>query len=381
MSATTPDRGTERASSERLARRSGRELRLIQSTVQAVALVLVLAAYLVLPLVVSDLWANVFVLAGILAIGGLGLNLLTGFAGQASLGHAAFIAIGAFTGSYLGRSADFGGKGQPFLVYLVVAMIAGGLVGFVVGLPALRLRGPYLVIVTLGLVFATVYVLQQWTTVSNGNAGAPAPVTLQIGSVDFKSFDLFGLRDTPLGKNQGMMYIVWAFVALTALVVKNIVRSRPGRALQAIRDRDVAAEVVGISLFRYKVGAFVASSAIAAGAGAFYCHYLGYVKPDPLQFGLALSVTFLAVMIVGGIGTVYGTMIGAVIIGALPVLVHEYGTNLPLVDAQTVGAFSDIVVAAVLVLTLLTQPSGIAGTLHKLGGGRSRAKPAPEPAT
>jgi branched-chain amino acid transport system permease protein len=370
----TPSSATSSSTThaDALANRSKRELRLVPSKGQLLGLLVVFAVYLFLPLVVSDLWANVFVLAGIFAIGGLGLNLLTGFAGQASLGHAAFIAIGAFTASYIGRASDIGGKAQPFTVYLIAALIVGGLVGVVVGLPALRLRGPYLVIVTLGLVFATVYVLVQWTTISGGNPGTSAPTTAQLGSIDFLSFDVFGLKSTPLGTFQGLMYLVWGFAFLTALVVKNVVRSRPGRALQAIRDRDVAAEVVGISLFRYKVGAFVVSSAIASAAGVFYGYTLGHLTPDVRFFGIFLSVQFLAVIIVGGIGTVYGTMIGALVIGSLPVLVTEYGENLPFVSTQTVGAVRDIVVAAILVITLLTQPYGVAGTIRKLKTRRLR---------
>lgn len=352
---------------DQLARRSRREQRLIPSAGHAVGLVMVLATYLLLPHVLDNLWATVAVQAGILCIGGLGLNLLTGYAGQASLGHAAFISIGVFAASYVGRSAAYGGKGQPFLAYLVVAIIAGAVVGFVVGLPALRLRGPYLVIVTLGLVYATSYALTQWVTVSGGSVGAFTPVSTQIGTFNFQTMSV--------GRDQGLVYLVWGFAAVTGLVVKNIVRSRPGRALQAIRDRDVAAEVVGISLFRYKVGAFVVSSAIAAAAGVFYSTTAARFTADTQNFGLALSVSFLAAIIVGGIGTVYGTAIGAIIIAALPTVVTEYGANIPGVSDHLVTIFSGMIVAAVLVVTLITQPAGIAGSIQRLKSRNLRRVP------
>jgi branched-chain amino acid transport system permease protein len=350
-----------------LEQRARREVRLFPRPWYFVGAAVLLVLYLVLPFVLSDLWANVLVLAGITAIGGLGLNLLTGYAGQASLGTAAFVGIGAFTASYLGRATDVNnGLGQPFVVYLVVAILVGAAVGFLVGLPALRLRGSYLVIVTLGFLFVTTYVLTQWKTVSNGNLGAPMPISVEIGSVNFASFDVFGLRDTPLARNQGLFYLVWLFVALTALVVKNIVRSRPGRALQAVRDRDVAAEIVGVSLFRYKVGAFVVSSAIGAMAGVFYGLYIQYLTPNQQSIGLTLSVQFLAVIIVGGIGTVYGTVVGAVIIGGLPTIINEFSNHIPYLTASTISAFQGIVFALLLVVTLLLEPWGFAGAVRRL---------------
>lgn len=349
-----------------LERRARAEVRLFTNRAQIAVLVGAFAIYVVSPLVVNDLWAHVLALAGILALGALGLNLLTGWAGQASLGTAAFVAIGAFTTSYLGRAADLGGRGQPFVVYLVVAMACGAGFGLVVGLPALRLRGPYLVIVTLGLVFLVTHLLVMWTTVSNGNSGAPSPRTLMIGDADFRAFDFFGLRATPLGDKQSLMYVVWGAVAIAASLMRNIARTRPGRALQAVRDRDLAAEVVGISMFRYKVGAFVISSALASAAGVFFAHYQQFIRPDPLQFGLSLSVTFLAVIVIGGVGTVSGTAIGALVVGSLPVLIQEYGAKLPIVTERNVVPFADVVVAAALILMLVLNTSGITGLVVDL---------------
>ena len=201
-------------------------------------------------------------------------NLLTGYTGQPSLGHAAFIGLGAFIAAYLGGgrllSTPPAGYDLNLWVYLLVAMVAGGIVGLVVGLPALRLRGNYLVIVTLGLVYLAIYLWQKWTTFTGGNAGTSMPIKADVYNIAGHKLDLLGnftVFGKTLGPKEGLMYLAWGLVAVVAIVVKNIVRSRPGRALQAVRDRDVAAEVIGVSLFRYKISVFVISSAIAALAG------------------------------------------------------------------------------------------------------------------
>ena len=256
------------------------DLRLFPTAAKRVSLVALIALYLLVPWLINDEWASVLALAGVVAIGAIGLNLLTGYTGQPSLGMAAFIGLGAFIAGYFGGGRIADGIGYEFnvFVYLFIALVAGGVVGFVIGLPALRLRGNYLVIVTLGLVFVALYVWQKWTTFTGGNEGSPMPIKADV-SLGFWSIDF--LKPTVLGKDlgpkQGLMYLAWGFVIVTALLVKNIVRTRPGRALQAVRDRDVAAEVVGVSLFRYKVGAFVISSAIATFAGVLYGLYLGYL--------------------------------------------------------------------------------------------------------
>src|SRR5918996_3283344 len=310
------------------------DLRLFPTWAKRVGLAVLLVAFLLGPWFMQldivpnqDEWANVLALAGIVAIGAIGLNLLTGYTGQPSLGHAAFIGLGAFVAGYYGggRAVDGIGYDIPLVLYLLIAAVAGGLVGLVIGLPALRLRGNYLAIVTLGLVFLALYVWKKWTTFTGGNAGSPMPIEaeLSIGvwSIDFLNPTVFGKE---LGPKQGLMYLSWGLVIVVALLVKNIVRTRPGRALQAVRDRDVAAEVIGVSLFRYKVGAFVVSSAIAAVAGSLYGLYLRLLTPNEESLGIVLSIQYLAVIVVGGIGTIYGSIFGAVLVGALPTIIDEF---------------------------------------------------------
>jgi branched-chain amino acid transport system permease protein len=359
------------------------DLRLFPTTAKRVGIVVVIALYLIVPYLINDQWASVLALAGIVAIGALGLNLLTGYTGQPSLGMAAFIGLGAFIAGYYGgaRIEDGVGYELNLFVYLLMAVVVGGLVGFVIGLPALRLRGNYLVIVTLGLVFIALYLWKKWTTFTGGNEGSPMPITadfsIGVWQIDFLKPTVLGKE---LGPKQGLMYLAWGLVIVTALLVKNIVRTRPGRALQAVRDRDVAAEVIGVSLFRYKVGAFVISSAIASAAGVLYGLYLGYLTPDETSLGLVLSIQFLAVIVVGGISTIYGSILGAILVGALPTLIEEFvpdNWDLPILGwpivtneagatGFTKGALATAVYAILIIVFLVFEPRGLAGIWRRI---------------
>jgi branched-chain amino acid transport system permease protein len=357
------------------------DLRLFPTATKRVGIVALIALYLLVPYFINDTWASVLSLAGVVAIGAIGLNLLTGYTGQPSLGMAAFIGLGAFVAGYYGGGRFADGIGYDFnlFVYMLIAVVAGGAVGVLIGLPALRLRGNYLVIVTLGLVFVALYVWKKWTTFTGGNEGSAMPIKadLNLGfwSIDFLKPTVFGKE---LGSKQGLMYLAWGLVIVTALLVKNIVRTRPGRALQAVRDRDVAAEVVGVSLFRYKVSAFAISSAIAALAGVLYGLYLGYLTPDETSLGLVLSIQFLAVIVVGGIG--YGSILGAVVVGSLPTIIKEFvpdNWNLPILgwpivtsDASATGfskgALATIIYALLIIMFLVFEPRGLAGIWRRI---------------
>ncbi len=316
---------------------------------------LLAVAWLTGPFIVSEYWATVLVYAGIAAVGAIGLNLLTGFTGQVSLGHAVFYGIGAYAGT---MAVDK--LGLPFPFWLIAAAAAGGFVGGLTGPFALRLRGNYLVIVSLGLLVLGQHVFENWSSVTGGLTGRTVRLPVAIGSLDAGALTLFGSR---LTRSQGYLYFVWAVVAVLALAARNITRTRPGRALQAIRDRDLAAEVIGVSQVQYKVGAFVVSSGYAACAGAIYASYARYLSP--LDFSLFLSIQFVAMIVVGGIGTIHGSILGALFLTILPRFIESVSDRLPFVSADggaglTVQSLNQAMFGVLIIAFLLFEPLGLA---------------------
>lgn len=310
----------------------------------------------------GDFWLSVLDFAGITAIGAIGLNLLTGYTGQVSLGHAFFIGIGAYCAVFFG-----GHHGMPMIVWLPAAAVAGGIVGGLVGPFALRLRGNYLAVISLGLVFLGLHVFQSWTSLTGGPGGGAVTAKMRIGPLDFTNLHIFGRT---FSKNQGFFFLVWFAVAVTALVAKNIVRSRPGRAMQAVRDRDVAAEVIGVSLARYKVGAFVISSAMAAVAGALFASYQQFVQPD--SFSLFVSIQYIAIIIVGGVGTIFGSVLGAIFVGSVPQLINAFKADIPFVaqgasgKGLTVFQLNQAIYGVLIVVFLVVEPRGLAALWLRL---------------
>lgn len=336
------------------------------------AAVLALLAPLILD---DDFWMTVLANAGAFAIAAIGLSILTGYTGQVSLGHAALVTIGGYTVGYLG--AD---KGWPMLAWILAALVIGGLVGAAIGPFALRLKGNYLVVVTLALLFITVYVTENWTSVTGGFDGkSVSSASVSVGPVDFADLSIFGKQFT---REQGLFYLCWLLVGLSALVARNIVRSRPGRAMQAIRDRDVAAEVVGVSNAVWKIAAFSVSSALGALGGALFAVSVRFISPDNPAQMLFLSIRFVAIIIVGGLGTIYGAVLGALLLGPLPELVQEFvgfvDFTIPIIDRPLVGdtpadngiftasSFSEILFGVLLVAFLMFAPDGIAGMIRRL---------------
>jgi branched-chain amino acid transport system permease protein len=340
----------------RLSTRYADDLVLFRSRPGQVAVVGLVLLALVLPFRLGDFWTSVLIHAGIASIGALGLNLLTGYTGQLSLGHAFFLGTGAYTAAVAANE-----WGLPFPLWLLVASAAGGVIGGLAGPLALRLRGNYLVIVSLGLLFLGRHVFENWRSVTGGLTGIAVRAPVSIGPVDLASLALGGLR---LTRNQGWFYLVWIVVAGLGFAAKSLVRSRPGRAFQAIRDRDLAAEVIGVSLVQYKVGAFVVSSGYAACAGALYAGYSRYISP--LDFSLFLSIQYVAMIIVGGIGTIGGAIYGALFLTAVPRLVEAASAGLPFVAQSaggrgiTVFTLNQAVFGLLIVLFLMFEPRGLA---------------------
>ena len=319
-------------------------------------LLLLIATYLVAPIVLSDFQLTVVDYAGIAAIGAIGLNVLTGYTGQISLGHGFFLGAGAYASAYIGGELDL-----PLPVWLLGAAVIGALVGVVIGPFALRLRGSYLAIITLGLVFIGQHVFENWDSVTGGLSGTSVSAPVELGPIDFAALDVAGKS---FSRNAGYCYLIWGVVAIVAVLVKNLMRTRLGRAFQAVRDRDAAAAVIGVRLARTKVMAFVVSSSLAAVAGALYGSYQRFVNPE--EFGLFLSIEYVAMIVIGGVATIYGSVLGALFITAMPFVIEEWSDRIPGVATEpgqsgiTVFALNQALFGVLIIGFLLFEPRGLA---------------------
>ena len=270
---------------------------------QRVLLAIVVLIAAVLPFSISQYHIHLFNLALIASIGALSLNLLTGLTGQVSLGHAAFLAIGAFSAVIVERMTSVG-----ITLALPVAAIAGGVIGLLVGIPATRFRGMYLAVTTLAMHYATVFVAK-WYQMKLG-------VSASEGIV-IPSPQMFGYT---LSDDRHWYFVLALMVGIVMWLFLNILRSRTGRAWIAIRDRDISAEALGIDVFKFKLSAFIISSSIASFAGALLAYYTKSVSSDTFTFDIA--VAYLAMIIIGGMGSPLGAVLGAFFVTFLPYIVE-----------------------------------------------------------
>ncbi|TMH37425.1 MAG: branched-chain amino acid ABC transporter permease [Betaproteobacteria bacterium] len=331
--------------------------------------VLLVVAFLVIPVVANQYWFSaILVPTLIFALAALGLNILTGYAGQLSLGSAAFMAVGAFAAyNFVLRV-----PGMPLLLAFVLAGCCAALVGIVFGLPSLRIKGFYLAVATLAAQFFVVWALVKFPWFSNYSSS---------GVITAQKMEILGISfDTPLMK----YLLVVSLVALLALAAKNMVRSSIGRAWMAVRDMDVAAEVIGIRILRTKLMAFAVSSFYCGVAGALYAYaYLGTVEPE--AFTLDLSFRILFMVIIGGAASILGSFLGAAFITLLPillsVLVHAMNELLQdLVHASLPASITSnmefVVFGALIIFFLIVEPHGLA-RLWQIGKEKLRLWPFP----
>lgn len=278
-------------------------------------------------------WLRLLTQAAIFAIAALGLNLLTGVAGQVSLGHAFFMGVGAYTAVFLGGKAgragasSVWGHGLPMWIWLPGAGIGAALVGLIVAPAAVRVRGLYLGIVTVGLVYIGIHLSRVLPEISGpaevGRSFPPLELRLWKEENPLISFNNSGhwlWFDVSKGQKQYLFVLVLLIV--TVLLCKNITRSRTGRAFQAIRDRDVAAEVMGVPEVRYKLIAFALSSFFAGIAGALFASFIGQFNPE--KWDLVLSVQFIAMLLIGGAGVTSGALLGCFFVVLLPRFIQEF---------------------------------------------------------
>lgn len=277
----------------------------------------------------SSDWLRLLITLGIFSIGALGINILTGLAGQVSLGHAFFMAVGAYTAAVFGAEPGaLWGMGLPIWIWLPMAGIVPALIGILIAPTAVRVRGLYLAIVTLGLVFIGEFLWRNLDFVTGGSqSGRTFPAfEFRFWKEEEAVWSMvepgtwFGFLN--VSDNAKIYLFVLALAAVMTLVAKNIQRTRTGRAFMSIRDRDVAAEVMGVNEFRTKTVAFAISSFYAGIAGALLASFIGRTIPE--QWNLLLSVEFIAIVLIGGVGTVSGTLLGAAFVILLPRLVEDF---------------------------------------------------------
>lgn len=332
----------------------------------AVALLVLLA----LPIYVDEFWLRTgFAVAGAI-VGAIGLNLLVGTTGQLSLAHAFFLAVGAVTYVFVaGESggiglADLKGLGWPPVVALVAGVLLAGLAGLLFSPIAARLRGIYLGVASLGLVFIGQHVLNSWTQVTGGFNGRAAPEFSLFGfTFGNTDPDLFVL-EVPFREAERLWYLGLVLALAAYWFARNLLRSRPGRALETLRDSEVAASVMGVNVQRYKGRVFLVSSMYAGLSGVMYALSIGSIAPE--SFGLELSILYLAMIVLGGLGSVGGAALGALFVSALPLVFQRYADALPLVGGAGEGGLAPGEAARYLfglaiILVVLFQPSGLAG--------------------
>lgn len=304
----------------------------------ALALALVLA-----PWSLPEYWLAQLTFILIYGIVGVGLMLLAGYTGLFSLGHAAFLGVGAYTHTVLAA------VGWPFPLSLAAAAGLSALVGAVVGLPALRVKGIYLGIATLAFGFIVEEGLARWESVTGGNAGMVVP-----------GLDVFGWKaDT----GESFYYVCLVCATACTLAVLNLLRSPTGRAFVAIRDSEISAQGLGIHLARYKTMSFMISAALAGIGGALYAHQIRFLSPD--QFGIIQSIDLLLMVVIGGLGSIHGAFLGAAFLISMPQVIALGKDFLPPAIGQAPG-LQAVVYGVVLIAFVLFEPLGLHGRWLKI---------------
>jgi branched-chain amino acid transport system permease protein len=300
----------------------------------------------VVPLTLSDYYLSLFNLCLIAIVGALGLNILLGYTGQISIGQGAFMSVGAYTAANL-----IVRLGLPFWVTIPAGGLMAALIGTLVGIPSLRIKGIYLAIATLAAQLIIEWTINHVHWIS-GNIQA---------SIEIPRPSLFG---HPIASEAGIYLFLMFFVVLAIVATQNLVRSRIGRAFIAVRDQDIAAEIIGIDIFRYKLYAFAISSFYAGVAGVLESYYLGIANYE--QFQLPVSIDYLAMVIIGGLGSVLGSIFGAVFITLLPIVtrwVLDFGGGL-FVSQNSLDSLVPqlrlVIFGGLIILFLIVEPEGLA---------------------
>jgi len=294
------------------------------------------------PLYSSNYLLSVFNLIGITVIAAIGLNILLGYCGQLSIGHAGFIAVGAYTAAVLTNRLEL-----PFLVGLIAAGLMAGFVGLIFGIPSLKVKGFYLGIATIAAQFIIIWVINH-LEITGGFTGIAVPYA-SIGGFVFKS-------------EASQFYLIMVIVIMCTFFAKNLARTRIGRAFVAIRDNDLAAEVMGVNLFYYKLLAFFIGCFLAGIAGSLLAHWIGFMNAE--QFSIGESILYIGMVIIGGLGTALGPILGVIFIRLLQqgmiFIAPTIEAAIPALPAGFATGIAPMLFGVIIVLFLIYQPRGLA---------------------
>lgn len=319
-------------------------------------LVLVAVVFLAgLPTVISSFQASEWAGALILAIAIMGLNVLVGYSGQISLGHGAFMALGAYTSAILAHKYHV-----DFLATIPIAGVLTGVVGFLFGIPALRLSALYLALATFALAVVTPSLIKRPATFTGGVQGI---ILIQPDPPQFMKDGFAAITGTPMTSDQWIYYVTFACALLLFWFAWNMVRHRPGRAMRAVRDGEVAAAASGVNVAGYKTLAFGVSAFYAGVAGSLFALSTGFVSPD--TFPVGLSIQLLVGSVVGGLASIPGPLLGAIFVYFLPIESNQWVPSQTWIPSQiattVVKAGPAVTYGAVLILIMIFAPNGIVG--------------------
>jgi len=318
------------------------DMAIVRTRLQWILLAAAIVFGLCIPLFTGTYMLTVIITTMSIIIAALGIQILTGYCGQLSVGHSAFVAVGAYSSALLVSQS-----GLSFWIAVPVAGIAAGLVGLLVGLTSIRLKGFYLIISTLAAQFIIMYVIIHWTSVTGGSFGMSAPAP-KLGGIEFAT-------------TQSYFYIVFIALLIATYVAKNIVRTNVGRAFIAIRDNDLAAEVMGIHLTAYKLLAFFIGCAFAGIGGALAAHARGVITPD--SYTLVQSFWYLGYIIIGGLGTITGVFFGVIFVSALNNGLAMFLSSLSTIfpgAGSLLAPLMLVIFGLVIILFLTFEPRGLA---------------------
>jgi len=294
------------------------------------------------PLYLRDNWLSIFNLIGVTIIAVTGLNILVGYCGQLSIGHAGFMAAGAYTSGILTSQLHW-----PFLLGLLCAGLSAGLIGIIFGLPSVRVKGFYLAITTIAAQFIIIWIINHWTDVTGGFNGMNVSKA-SIGGFVFRS-------------QASQYFLIMAVTALCVFFAKNLARGRVGRAFIAVRDNDLAAEVMGINVFAYKLLAFFIGCVFAGVSGSLLVHYVTYAFPG--QFPFLDSVWYLGMLIAGGMGSISGAVLGVIALKLLDYVVTLAGpaasAAIPALAGPAGAALGLFIRGLVIILFVIFEPRGL----------------------